>query len=115
MDEITLKKIKEYGWITPEDITNAYTELIRSIENIIKTDFRSDLIVDRLDNFKMELVCRCNRNIEKENEREKLFSYRRDLSKRARDVPRRTKDEVSDESEPEPIRGRLGSGYNDES
>jgi len=112
LNETTIQKITANGWIIPEDIGNAYAMLIRDVENIVKTGFRGDLLIDRLDNFKMELITRCNRNMERELNREKLFGDRRKSNQPARE--QRNENQVSDDLERSQRTG-LGSGYNGES
>ena len=71
LSKVTLEKIVAGGWITPEEISNAFSQLIQDFDIKLTrgTELRKDLIMTRLDNFRMELIRRCEKNIELEESR----------------------------------------------
>ena len=72
LSKITQEKINdENGWITPIEVKHAFDPLIMDFDTKLTAgELRKDLIMTRLDNFKMELIRRCEQNLERELKRE---------------------------------------------
>ena len=73
LSKIIQQKIKdENGWITPLEVKHAFEPLMRDFDTKLTggIELRKDLIMTRLDNFKMELIRRAEQNLERELKRE---------------------------------------------
>lgn len=101
LSDITVEKICERGWITPEELVNAFTPFITDFDVKLTRghELRKDLIMTRIDNFRIELIRRCEKNIERETKREQsnnLGWFSGEKRSKQDDTKQQTDGQVSD-------------------